>query len=56
MPRNYHELASEARRQEFEAERAEQKARKSFCSKIANSLDQGRLMIEMQVYGYAATR
>jgi hypothetical protein len=63
MPRNYHDMASEARRQEFEARRQEsladeamREARKSFCSKIANSLDQGRLKIEMQVFGDAATR
>jgi hypothetical protein len=63
MPRNYWEMAEEARRQESlaeeakrEAERAEQKARESFCGKIANSLDEGRIKIEMQVYGEAATR
>ena len=63
MPRNYHDMASEARRQEFEARRQEslaeeamREARKSFCSKIANSLDEGRIKIEMQVYGDAATR
>jgi len=63
MPRNYYDMASEARRQESlaeeakrEAERAEQKARESFCGKIANSLDEGRIKIEMQVYGDAATR
>ena len=60
MPRNYWEMAEEARRQESlaeeakrEAERAEQKARESFCGKIANSLDEGRIKIEMQVYGEA---
>lgn len=63
MPRNYYDMAEEARRQESlaeeakrEAERAEQKARESFCGKIANSLDEGRIKIEMQVYGDAATR
>ncbi len=60
MPRNYYDMANEARRQESlaedakrEAERTEQKARESFCGNIANSLDEGRIKIEMQVYGEA---
>ena len=56
MPRNYHEMVSEARRQEFEAEEAKREARESFCGKIANSLDEGRIKIEIQVYEAGAAR
>jgi len=63
MPRNYYDMASEARKQESlaeeakrEAERAEQKAREIFCRNIDDSLDDGRLKIEIQVYDAGAAR